>query len=115
MTLPLDEGRVTQVTAIDEDTLLGCPRPRRANRHLPKHFRDLLPSPLPPAPPIPPSPALPGVTLNVWERVCMAPNAFGLFREFLGRPSYDPDEVCFGTRETIGVRNAHAITKEFLP
>ena len=22
---------------------------------------------------------------------------------------------CFGTRETIGVRNAHAITKEFLP
>ena len=24
-------------------------------------------------------------------------------------------EHCFGTRETIGVRNAHAITKEFLP
>ena len=22
---------------------------------------------------------------------------------------------CFGTRETIGVQNAHAITKEFLP
>ena len=25
------------------------------------------------------------------------------------------DGECFGTRETIGVRNAHAITKEFLP
>ena len=25
------------------------------------------------------------------------------------------DNHCFGTRETIGVRNAHAITKEFLP
>ena len=25
------------------------------------------------------------------------------------------DPRCFGTRETIGVRNAHAITKEFLP
>ena len=23
--------------------------------------------------------------------------------------------LCFGTRETIGVWNAHAITKEFLP
>ena len=83
MTLPLDEGRVTKVTAIDEDTLLGCLRPWRANRHLPKCFCDLLPSPLPPAPPIPPSPALPRVTLNVWERVCTAPNV-GLFREFLG-------------------------------
>ena len=31
----------------------------------------------------------------------------GLDGEFEGQ--------CFGTHETIGVRNAHAITKEFLP
>ena len=36
-------------------------------------------------------------------------------RETAGGGLPSMDNVCFGTRETIGVRNAHAITKEFLP
>ena len=68
-------------------------RPIRANRRLPKRFRDLLPGPLlPPPPPV----SVPGplrVTLHVWERVQTCPNEFGLFRKFLGCPSYDPDSA----------------------
>lgn len=81
---------------MSENPELGALRPRRANRRLPKRFRDLLPTALPPAPPLPASPGLPTplprVTLNVWERVRTAPNVFGLYREFLGRPSHVPDE-----------------------
>ena len=47
---------------------------------------------------------------NMEEHVC---KLRGLHQQLNARGQEISD--CFGTRETIGVRNAHAITKEFLP
>jgi Plavaka transposase len=82
--------------------------PKR-QRRLPKRYRDLLPAP--PAP-LPPEPLretrLPRVVLNVWERVCTPQNIFGLWREYLGRPSYVPDTALPEDEWALGVKASPA-------
>ncbi|KAF8501972.1 hypothetical protein JB92DRAFT_2833641 [Gautieria morchelliformis] len=68
-------------------------RPRRMNRRLPQRYRDVLPVSMAQAPAPEPMSLPTRVILRMWEHVRMAPNAFGLFREFLGRPSYVPDSA----------------------
>lgn len=68
-------------------------QPRRTRRQ-PARFRDVLPEPPAPAPPVPtPGPQLPAVYLMVTNPLVTALNAFGLFRNYLFHPSYDPDSV----------------------
>ena len=68
-------------------------QPHRTRRQ-PVRFRDVLPEPPAPAPPIPaPGPKLPTVYLMVTNPLVTALNAFGLFRNYLFHPSYDPDSV----------------------
>ncbi|KAF9240183.1 hypothetical protein BU15DRAFT_74100 [Melanogaster broomeanus] len=68
---------------------LGPVRPRRVIR-LPKRYQDEPPEPL--APVEEPRPAMVRrVILHVRDTIRTAFNAFGLFREYPHRPSYDPD------------------------
>lgn len=68
-------------------------RPRR-ERRLPARYRDDLPEPAPIVTPTdgmdPPAP-LPRVRLIVRDSVRTMANSFGLWREYLHRPSFDPD------------------------
>lgn len=69
--------------------LPGSGRPRRAYA-LPRRYQDLLPEP--PAPAQRPSePVHRRVTFIVRNYFKSAVNTFGIFREYLYRPSYDPD------------------------
>ena len=66
----------------------------RRIRRQPARFRDILPEPPAPAPSVPtPGPQLPAVYLMVTNPLVTALNAFGLFRNYLFHPSYDPDSV----------------------
>ncbi|KAG6806124.1 hypothetical protein H0H92_012592, partial [Tricholoma furcatifolium] len=67
-------------------------RPQRHYR-LPQRYRDLLPEPPVPVEPEPKSPPsrLQRIVLFVRNRYQTAANSFGLWREYLYRPSYDPD------------------------
>ena len=77
--------------------------PRRARKQ-PARFQDVLPEiPIP----VPAPPRLPRVYLLVTNPLTTALNTFGLFREYLFHPSYDPDSVVdpsdlsnLGTRHT---------------
>jgi hypothetical protein len=64
----------------------------QTNAKVPRKFRDVLPvGPTPiPAMPIEPRRIL-RVILHVRDFFRSTPNAFGVFREYLHRPSYDPD------------------------
>lgn len=64
------------------------PQPRRTRR-APARFHDVLPEPAQPisAPP----PQLPTVYLMVTDPLKTALNSFGVFRQYLFHPSYDPD------------------------
>ena len=55
--------------------------------------------------------------MGAWcESKCIAHlQFFTLIYDEVGEPFSPIPLTCFGTRETIGVQNAHAITKEFLP
>ena len=73
--------------------LTATGRPHR-NAPLPKRYQDLPPQPPAPAPqpePEPQAPLLQRVVLIVHNRLKTASNAFGVWREYLYRPSYDPD------------------------
>ncbi|CAK5267103.1 unnamed protein product [Mycena citricolor] len=77
-------------------------RPARTVRR-PARFRDEIPDQLPPAPQIgtageeheeeEPELAIRRVTLLVRDRFTTAVNKFGLYREYLHRPTYDPDAL----------------------
>lgn len=63
-------------------------QPRRTRR-APARFRDILPEPPTPVPA--PQARLPTVYLMVTNPLKTAANCFGLFRQYLFHPSYDPD------------------------
>lgn len=63
-------------------------RPRQTRR-APARFRDLLPEP--PVPVVVPQSRLPAVYLMVTNPLKTAINGFGIFRQYLFHPSYDPD------------------------
>ena len=63
--------------------------PSQRTRRAPARFRDVLPEP--PAPVPTPSPQLPAVYLIVTNPLKTVTNSFGLFRQYLFHPSYDPD------------------------
>jgi Plavaka transposase len=66
-------------------------RPQRQHR-LPSRFRDLIPEgPVPVETLPPPPPLIQRVILHVKDTIRTSVNAFGLFREYPHRPSYDPD------------------------
>ena len=66
-------------------------RPCR-NYWLPKQFQDILPSPVAlPEIPDPPAPPKRTVLLVVRDRLITAANIFGIWRDYLRRPFYDPD------------------------
>jgi hypothetical protein len=74
-------------------------RPRRQCR-LPARYRDNLPEPAPISitptdemrqPSEAPAPLLPRIRLIVRDSICTMANTFGLWREYLHRPSFDPD------------------------
>jgi hypothetical protein len=68
-------------------------RPKR-NYRLPARYQDVNPEPLQPLgeeDEQPPTVALPRLLLIVRNRLRTATNSFGLLREYLYRPSYDPD------------------------
>ncbi len=71
-------------------------RPQRS-RLAPLRFRDVCPEPVAPVPPAIPNPEPPvnpqvrSVRLIVRDTVRTAANIFGLWREYLHRPSYEPD------------------------
>jgi len=67
-------------------------RPKR-NYRLPARYEDINPEPLPPLEKEDEQPAavLPRLRLIVRNRLRTATNCFGLFREYLYRPSFDPD------------------------
>jgi hypothetical protein len=73
-------------------------RPRREHR-LPARYRDNLPEPAPIITPTDemsplleaPAPFLPRIRLIVRDSIRTMANAFGLWREYLYRPSFDPD------------------------
>lgn len=73
-------------------------RPRREHR-LPARYRDNLPEPAPiitptdeMSPPLEaPAPFLPRIRLIVRDSIRTMANTFGLWREYLHRPSFDPD------------------------
>ncbi|KAJ7676829.1 hypothetical protein DFH06DRAFT_1428694 [Mycena polygramma] len=79
----------------------SAPLPPRSIR-LPRRFQDILPTPLAPPPiadPVPPAadgpvgPRPPRVTLIVRDTFTTLKNKFGLWREYLHRPTYDPDTL----------------------
>ena len=66
-------------------------RPQR-NHQLPARYRDLVPEPLIPLEPPPEIQApLPRIILIVRDCLRTTANSFGLLREYLHRPSFDPD------------------------
>ena len=74
-------------------------RPRRKHR-LPARYRDNLPEPAPISttpsdeisrPSEAAAPFLPRIRLIVRDSICTMANTFGLWREYLHRPSFDPD------------------------
>ena len=65
--------------------------PSRQTRQAPARFRDILPEPPAPAPTSPPQ--LPRVCLMVTNPLETIVNSFGLFRQYLFHPSYDPDAL----------------------
>lgn len=69
-------------------------RPQRTHQ-LPARYLDILPEPPPPAAsestPVEATSALPRVSLIVRNRFRTTENSFGLWKEYLYRPSYDPD------------------------
>jgi hypothetical protein len=67
-------------------------RPKR-NSRLPARYEDVNPEPLRPLEEEDEQPtvALPRLCLNVHNRLRTATNSFGLLREYLDRPSFDPD------------------------
>ena len=66
-------------------------RPQR-NHQLPARYRDMVPEPLIPLERPPENRApLPRVILIVRDRLRTAANSFGLLREYLHRPSFNPD------------------------
>ena len=69
-------------------TLAG--RPKR-NYRLPARYQDVNPEPLRPLEEEDEQPALPPLRLIVPNRLRTATNSFGLLREYLYRPSFDPD------------------------
>lgn len=89
--LPIASPQLSEAHLVGENPPPDGGRPRRLNRRLPRRYIDIIPAP--------PSPVIetvqphhpPRVILRVWESVQTAPNIFGLYREFLGRPSYDPE------------------------
>ena len=80
--------------------------PQRTRR-APARFQDVLPEP--PVPTTAPWPQLPTVYLMVTNPLKTAMNSFGLFRQYLFHPSYDPDSFVnpsdlsnlAGTRDTL--------------
>jgi len=72
-------------------------RPQR-NYQIPRCYVDLLPEPVPsiqPGPGEEPPQLLPRVQLYMRDRLRTAANIFGMWREYLYRPSYDPESaVC---------------------
>ena len=83
---PLLTSTPTQDTPVPIDPTV---RPHRTEKR-PARFRDILPEPPVPAPP---KPRLPTVYLMVTNPLTTALNTFGLFRNYLFHPSYDPDLV----------------------
>jgi hypothetical protein len=72
-------------------------RPKRSRR-LPSRFRDTLPVPPIPVTNPPPEPESSGsrikrLTLIVRDQFITAINVFGIWRDYLHRPSYDPDTL----------------------
>ena len=65
-------------------------QPQRTRR-APARFRDILPQPPAPAPTL--RPQLPTVYLMVTNPLKTITNSFGLFRQYLFHPSYDPDSL----------------------
>ena len=79
------------------DTSVGSGRPKRSQR-LPARYRDTLPTPPVPVTNPPPEPESTGsqikhLTLIVRDRLITAINVFGIWRDYLHRPSYDPDAL----------------------
>jgi hypothetical protein len=90
----------------DDVDLQSQPHPNPSSLHhagrlkrdirLPRKYRDIQPepsAPLPPPPPVPepPEPAIRRVILHVRDSIRTVANTFGLLREYMYRPSYDPD------------------------
>ena len=67
----------------------GPAMPSRRIQRAPARFRDILPEPPVPVPA--PPPQLPTVYLIVTNPLKTVANSFGLFRQYLFRPSHDPD------------------------
>ena len=85
--------------------LTATGRPHR-NAPLPKRYQDLppqLPAPAPQPEPEPQASLLQRVVLIVHNRLKTASNAFGVWREYLYRPSYDPDLFLFLRRIFISI------------
>lgn len=78
------------VEAVPELTQTG--RPARRYR-LPRRYEDIQPEGPAPIPDVPPvvAPIIPRVILHVRDLMRTGLNRFGLLREYLHRPSYDPD------------------------
>jgi hypothetical protein len=88
----------------DDSDLQSQPHPNPSSPHhagrpkrdiwLPRRYWDIQPepsAPLPPPVPEPPQPTIRRVILHVRDSIRTAANAFGLLREYMYRPSYDPD------------------------
>jgi hypothetical protein len=73
-------------------TLSTTGRPQRSHQ-LPARYRDILPEPPQPAalPPSEDTATVPRVSLIVRNQFRTATNSFGLWKEYMYRPSYDPD------------------------
>ena len=69
-------------------------RPQR-NYRVPRRYVDLLPQPIPtqPGESDEPPQTLPRVRIYMRDRLQTAANLFGVWREYLYRPSYDPESV----------------------
>ena len=90
---PLPTGTATPPQAPLQFTQAG--RPKR-NYRLPAQYQDVNPEPLQPLQvgeedEQPPTAGLPRLRLIVRNRLRTATNSFGLLREYLYRPSYNPD------------------------
>ena len=73
----------------------GQHHPQREHR-LPARYQDILPEPVPAVAAEenqPPPQILPRVRLTVCDTIQTITNKFGLWREYLHRPSYDPDNA----------------------
>ena len=90
----MDDTAVSPLPTGIRDTTPVSTRPAVPSRwtiRIPARFRDILPEPSVPA--SAPPPRVPPVYLMVTNPFKTAANSFGLFRQYLFRPSHDPDAL----------------------